>query len=64
MAFSLLQRWFGGPRRGADEARLLHRCRGDAALMERLIAHERERRPDISRATAAKSAMERWNRER
>jgi len=64
MAFSLFKRWFGGTRRGADEARLLHRCHGDAELMERLIAHERERLPQVSRAAAARSAIERWNRDR
>jgi len=64
MAFSLLRRWFGGTRRGTDEARLLHRCHGDAALVERLIAHELARRPEASRAAAARSAMERWNRDR
>ncbi|MBL9015574.1 MAG: hypothetical protein JNL83_15425 [Myxococcales bacterium] len=64
MAFSLLRRWFGGTRRGTDEARLLHRCHGDAALVERLIAHELARRPEVSRAAAARSAMERWNRDR
>ena len=64
MAFSVLKRWFGGSRRGTDEARLLHRCHGDAELMERLIAHERTRRPDVTRAAAARSAMERWNRDR
>lgn len=64
MAFSLFKRWFGGTRRGADEARLLHRCHGDPELMERLIAHEQSRRPQVSRAAAARAAMERWNRDR
>jgi hypothetical protein len=64
MAFSLFKRWFGGDRRGADEARLLHRCHGDVELMERLIAHERARRPEVSRAAAARGAIERWKRDR
>ncbi len=64
MAFSLFKRWFGSTRRGGDETRLLHRCHGDAALMERLIAAELARRPDTSRAAAARSAMDRWNRDR
>lgn len=64
MAFSLFKRWFSGTRRGGDESRLLHRCHGDAELMERLIAHEQARRPEASRASAARSAIDRWNRDR
>ena len=56
-------RWFRrGP--GAEERRLLHRCRGDRELTERLIAHELARRPGLSRAAASGSALERWNRDR
>jgi hypothetical protein len=64
MAFSLFTRWFGGTRRAADESRLLQRCHGDRELMERLIAAELARRPDVSRASAARSAIDRWNRDR
>jgi hypothetical protein len=46
------------------EKRLLHRCRGDAAQMERLIAHEQARRPQLSRAAASEAALDRWSRDR
>ncbi len=45
---------------GVDVERdLLHACRGDRALAERLIAHELEGRDDISRTGAALLALAR-----
>ena len=58
----LLASWFR--RTSASEKALLHRCAGDQAQVERLIQHELERRPDLSRATASKWALERWARGR
>jgi hypothetical protein len=55
--------WFRkGP--SAAEKRLLQRCAGDQAQMERLIAHELERSPGLSRAAASDRALERWSRDR
>jgi hypothetical protein len=60
---TLFARWFRrGP--GAEEKRLLRRCAGDPELTERLIGHELARRPGLSRAAAAESAEQRWNRDR
>lgn len=59
---SLLASWFRRP--SAAEKALLHRCAGDKTQMERLIQHELERRPDLSRSTASKWALERWARDR
>ena len=57
-------KWFRKRSSSAAEKRLLQRCAGDQAQMERLIAHELERRPGVSRAQAADAALERWNRDR
>jgi len=61
-----LSRWFGrgGSKASEDEAALLHRCRGDHELANRLIGYELARRPSASRASASKAALERWQRER
>lgn len=60
---SMIAGWFRkGP--SASERRLLQRCTGDQAKMERLIAYELQRRPELSRAQAAEHAMDRWNRDR
>lgn len=48
----------------ASEKTLLARCAGDKAQMERLIEHELERRPGLSRAVASRWALERWTRDR
>jgi hypothetical protein len=58
-----ISKWFG-KRPSAAERRLLQRCAGDQAQMERLIALELERRPGVSRADAADAAVDRWNRDR
>jgi hypothetical protein len=63
MAWKLLTKWFGGST-AAHERRLLDRCHGDQQLMERLIAHEQTRRPNLTRSAASRSAIERWNRDR
>jgi hypothetical protein len=42
-----------------QEAALLRLCHGDKALMERLIRHELERNPELSRAGAALAAATR-----
>lgn len=42
-----------------QEAELLRLCHGDRDLAERLIAHELERAPDLSRAGAALAAATR-----
>ena len=39
-----------------QEGELLRLCHGDKTLMERLIQHERERKPGLSRAGAALAA--------
>jgi hypothetical protein len=62
MNLSALVSWFRRP--SAAEKALLHRCGGDASQMERLIQHEVERRPGLSRATASRWALERWARDR
>lgn len=56
-----LVRWFRGT--SVAEKRLLHRCGGDSAQLERLIGYELQRRPGWSRAKAAQAALERWNRD-
>jgi hypothetical protein len=56
-------RWFSH-RPSQAEKRLLHRCFGDTAQMERLIAHEQGRRPRLSRAAASEAALDRWARDR
>jgi hypothetical protein len=55
--------WFSR-RPSQAEKQLLHRCFGDAAQMQRLIDHEVARRPKLSRADAAKAALDRWARDR
>lgn len=60
---SFFQRWFGA-KRSASEKTLLLRCRGDEAQLERLIEHERAKRPGLSRAACAHAALERWARDR
>lgn len=52
--------WFKQP--ATDEHRLLRRCSGDRAQMERLIAFEIARMPSLSREKASSWALERWNR--
>src|SRR5579872_101648 len=59
--FGAFKQWFHRPSRA--EQRLLHRCFGDAAQMERLIAHEQVRRPQLSRAAASEAALDRWSRD-
>jgi hypothetical protein len=60
---SVIAKWFR-KRPSAAEKRLLQRCAGDQAQMERLIGVELQRRPDLSRAEASERAIERWNRDR
>ena len=55
---------FSGQRTSEHERLLLHRCHGDLALLERLIAAEVARRPASSRAAAAEAAIARWERDR
>jgi hypothetical protein len=62
MHLSALASWFR--RTSASEKALLQRCAGDKAQMERLIEHELERRPGMSRAIASRWALERWARDR
>ena len=59
---SAIATWFKRPSDG--EKRLLKRCGGDREQMERLIKHELDRRPGLSRAKASESAVDRWNRDR
>jgi hypothetical protein len=63
---AVISRWFGNrPHRPSrEEDRLLHRCKGDHELKERLIGAELARRPGMSRAAASMSAVQRWERER
>ncbi len=58
---NLFAKWFR--RTSADERVLLQRCRGDAAQMERLIGYELTRRPQLTRARAAASAVDRLRRD-
>jgi hypothetical protein len=60
--FGAFKHWFHRPSQA--EQRLLHRCFGDAAQMERLIAHEQAQRPQLSRAAASAAALDRWARDR
>ena len=54
-----------GRRRGIDvEADLLSACGGDKALMERLIRHESERKPELGRTGAALMALSRLRADR
>jgi hypothetical protein len=64
MALKLFSRWFRGGGSTAAEERLVHRCRGDRELAERLINRELARRPGLSRARASETAVDRWNSER
>ena len=57
------KRWLSD-RPSPAEKQLLHRCFGDTAQMERLIAHEQARRPLLSRAAASRAALDRWARDR
>jgi len=41
------------------EGDLLHACRGDRAMAERLIRHELDRKPELSRTGAALMALSR-----
>jgi hypothetical protein len=59
----VLRKWFAA-RSSKAEKQLLARCRGDAAQIERLIAFEQSRRPQLSRAAASEAALDRWNRDR
>lgn len=58
---------FAWSRRGgtteALRAQLRRRVRGDAGTAERLIAYERERRPDAGEAELVRSAIERLERD-
>ena len=58
---SWFARWFGRP--SVEEKTLLQRCRGDAEQMERLIAYEQSRRPQLTRSRAAASAVDRLRRD-
>ncbi len=49
--------------KGSHERRLLMICRGDRDQMESLIAYEMRRKPGISRAEAAKRAVESYRRD-
>ena len=60
---SFFSRWFA-PKVSASEKQLLLRCRGDEAQVERLILLEQVRRPGLSRANGAQSALDRWSRDR
>lgn len=52
-------------RRGVDvEADLLNACGGDRALMERLIRHESDRKPELGRTGAALMALSRLRADR
>ena len=54
-----------GGRRSIDvEADLLSACGGDKALMERLIRHETERKPELGRRGAALMALSRLRADR
>ncbi len=64
MALKLFPRLFRGGRPSAAEDRLVHRCRGDRALAERLINRELAHRPGLSLARASDLALDRWNHER
>jgi predicted RNA-binding Zn-ribbon protein involved in translation (DUF1610 family) len=44
--------------------RLLQQARGDRDLAERLIAYERNRRPDATRLQHIEDAISRWQRDR
>jgi len=58
-----IAKWFQkGP--SSAERRLLQRCAGDQAQMNRLIAGEMKRHPGLPRAGAADRALERWTRDR
>ena len=61
--FGALTRWFR-KRASASERVLVGRCRGDGELANRLIAHEIERDPRLSRGAASQRAVERWDRDR
>jgi hypothetical protein len=60
---SIFSQWLT-PKTSASETQLLQRCRGDKAQLERLIQGELTRRAGLSRADAAKSALDRWSRDR
>lgn len=63
----LVQWWRSRPRStnrksglGVDvEGDLLHACRGDQSMADRLIQHEIDRKPDLSRTGAALMALSR-----
>jgi hypothetical protein len=59
----VFRRWFG-PRSSKAEKQLLQRCFGDTGQVERLIAYEMARRPQLSRDGASKAALDRWARDR
>ncbi len=59
--------WFKGSpvaRERAELERLVGRLRGDHEMAERLIAHELERDPSLSRHEAIRDAMRRLSRDR
>jgi hypothetical protein len=55
--------WFRSGRSPAEK-HLVQRCFGDSAQAQRLIEAELARRPQLSRADAARSALDRWSRDR
>ena len=42
---------------------LLRKVGGDPSVVERLISHEKDGRPDVSRMTCLQNAIRRWERE-
>ena len=42
---------------------LLRKVGGDLAVVERLIAHEKEQNPDATRLTCLQNAIRRWERD-
>jgi hypothetical protein len=55
--------WRQGGRASGAEAQLRGICLGNAGQVERLIAGEMTRAPGISRAEAARRAVERYRRD-
>lgn len=53
----------GGSGGGAHAQRLVHLCRGDRGMAERLIAFELARAPAIDRREASRRAVERYLRD-
>lgn len=51
------------PQRSIYYNRLMRRAQGDEALVERLIAFEKKRYPDATRAELERTALRRWERD-